>query len=90
MFASKARAHLCEATALKLKGRLLSLPANITQGWKSLPRARCFIHNTLFPSLIMIWLNKIKLHYSRLEMLVRDKHSSLLDPVVSYAKNEVL
>jgi hypothetical protein len=29
-------------------------------------------------------------HYSRLEMLVRDKHSSLSDPFVSYAKNEVL
>jgi hypothetical protein len=30
------------------------------------------------------------LHYSWLEMLVRDKYSSLLDPFVSYIKNEVL
>jgi hypothetical protein len=28
------------------------------------------------------------LHYSRLEMVVREKHSSLLDPFVSYAKNK--
>jgi hypothetical protein len=30
------------------------------------------------------------LHYSRLKMLVTDKHSSLLDPFVSLAKNEVM
>jgi hypothetical protein len=28
--------------------------------------------------------------YNRLEMLVRDKQSNLLDPFVSHAKNEVL
>ncbi len=31
-----------------------------------------------------------KLHYSRVEMLVRDKYSSLLDPYVSYAKKKML
>ncbi len=30
------------------------------------------------------------LHYSWLEILVREKHSSFLEPLVSYAKNEVL
>jgi hypothetical protein len=30
--------------------------------------------------------NKSVLHYSKLEMLVRDKHSSLLDPFVSYTR----
>ncbi len=30
------------------------------------------------------------LHYNRVEVLVRDKHSRLLEPFVSYAKNEVL
>jgi hypothetical protein len=30
------------------------------------------------------------LHYSWLEMLVREKHSSLLDSLISYAKNKVL
>ncbi len=75
MFASEARAHLCEATALKLKGRLLTLPAKITLGWKSLPGAKRLIHITLFYSLFMNWLNKVVLHYSRLEMLVRGKHS---------------
>jgi hypothetical protein len=30
------------------------------------------------------------LHYSRLEMLVRDKHSSLFGPFVSYKENEVV
>ncbi len=34
----------------------------------------------------MNWLNKLVLQYSRLEMLVRDQHSSLLDPFVSYKK----
>ncbi len=33
------------------------------------------------------WAQKaIVLHYSRLEMLVRDKQPSLLDPFVGYAK----
>jgi hypothetical protein len=37
------------------------------------------------------WAQKARvLHYSRLEILVRDKHPSLLDPFVGYAKNEVL
>jgi hypothetical protein len=30
------------------------------------------------------------LHCSGLESLVRDKHSSLLDPFISYEENEVL
>ncbi len=30
------------------------------------------------------------LHYARLERLVTDKHSSLMDPYVSYEENEVL
>jgi hypothetical protein len=30
------------------------------------------------------------LHYSRLEMLARDKHSSLLDLFISSAKNDML
>jgi hypothetical protein len=30
------------------------------------------------------------LHYSRMEILGKDKHPSLLDPFASYAKNEVL
>jgi hypothetical protein len=30
------------------------------------------------------------LNYSRLEMLVREKHSCVLDPFISYIKNEVL
>ncbi len=30
------------------------------------------------------------LHNSNLQILVSDKHSSLLEPFVSYAKNEVL
>jgi hypothetical protein len=30
------------------------------------------------------------LHYTKLEILARDKHSSLLEPFISYAKNEVL
>ena len=53
-------------------------------------KARGRIHNTSFSSKLTNWHNKLVLHYSRLEMLVRDKHSSLLDPFVSYAKIEVL
>jgi hypothetical protein len=34
----------------------------------------------------MNWPNKLVLDYNRLEMPVRDKHSSLLDPLVSYKK----
>ncbi len=30
------------------------------------------------------------LHYSRLEKLIRDKHSMLLNPIISYEENEVL
>ncbi len=30
------------------------------------------------------------LHYNRMEILGRDKYSSLLGPLTSYAKNEVL
>ncbi len=35
-------------------------------------------------------LNRLVLHYNRVEMLVRNKHSSLLDLFVSYTKNDVL
>ncbi len=48
------------------------------------------IHNTSFSSLLMNCPNKLVLCYSRLEMLVKDKQSSLLDPFVSYEINEVL
>jgi hypothetical protein len=34
--------------------------------------------------------NKLVLHYTRLERLAGDKHSSLLGPLVSYEENEVL
>ncbi len=37
------------------------------------------------------WAQKARvLHYTRLERLARGKHSSLLDPFVSYEENEVL
>ncbi len=34
--------------------------------------------------------NKLVFHYARLEMLARDKHSSLLGPFICYQGNEVL
>ncbi len=34
--------------------------------------------------------NKVALHYTRLERLASDKHSSLLGPLVSYKENEVV
>jgi hypothetical protein len=34
--------------------------------------------------------NKLVLHYTWLEILAKDKHSSLLAPFVSYDENEVL
>jgi hypothetical protein len=48
------------------------------------------IHSTSFSSRLTNGSNKLVLHYNGLEMLVRDKHSSLLDPFISKAKNEVL
>ncbi len=33
---------------------------------------------------LMHWPNKLMLHYTQLERIVRDKHSSLLGPYVSY------
>ncbi len=62
----------------------------------SLKRCLCFNYQGTYLqyfifSITCKWVQKaIVLHYSRLEMLVRDKHPSLLDPFVSYAKNEVL
>jgi hypothetical protein len=35
-------------------------------------------------------LAKLELKYNSLEMLVRDKHWSLLDPFKSYKENQVL
>jgi hypothetical protein len=36
------------------------------------------------------FLNKLVLHYNRLEMIVKDIHTSLMDPLVSSANSEVL
>ncbi len=44
------------------------------------------IHNSLFSSQLTKWTNKPLLHYSRLEILVRDKHSSLFDQFITYEK----
>jgi hypothetical protein len=38
----------------------------------------------------MNWANKLAVHYSMLEMLVRGTHFSLLDKFISYKENEVL
>ncbi len=35
-------------------------------------------------------LNKLLLHYTKLERVAKNKHSSLLEPFVSYEENEVL
>jgi hypothetical protein len=65
----------------------------VTDKQSNLPH-RGRIHNSLFSSQLMKWPNEPEcarmLHYLRLEMLARDKHSSLLDPFKGYTKNEVL
>jgi hypothetical protein len=40
------------------------------------------IHKTSFSSQLTNWLNKLVLHYIMLRMLVRDKHSSVMEPTV--------
>jgi hypothetical protein len=54
------------------------------------PISGALIHNTSFSSLLTNLPNKLVLCYRRLEMLVRDKLYTLLDPFVSYEINEVL
>ncbi len=49
-----------------------------------------YICNTSFSLKLTNWLNKLVLHNSRLGMLVRFKHSSLLDPFILVRKIEVL
>ncbi len=65
---------------------------NVLHVYKPFQANRARIHNSLF--FHNLWIGPISkcvtLHYSRLEILIRDKHYSLLDPFVSYAKNEVL
>ncbi len=61
-----------------LDGRLLALPTNIRLGWKGLPEA-CIIK--LITAVIYGFHKKLLFvpkHWNRLEMLARDKHSSLL------------
>jgi hypothetical protein len=51
-----------------------------------LSKSRGHIHNTFFfVTYKLAWQAEV-LHYSRMEMLVGDKHSSFKDPFVSYAK----
>jgi hypothetical protein len=65
----------------------LFVPGRAFQPSKMLTgKARGRIHNTSFSSELTNWLNKLVLHYCRLEMLVRDKHFSLLGPFVCYEK----
>jgi hypothetical protein len=49
--------------------------------------SRGLFHNTSFSSQLANWLNELVLRYNRLEMFVRDKNSSLLDPFVSYEES---
>jgi hypothetical protein len=61
-----------------LEGRLLALPTNIRLGWKGLPED-CIIK--LITAVIYGFRNKLVFvpkHWTRLETLARDKHSSLL------------
>jgi hypothetical protein len=58
--------------------------------YKLMVITRVRIHNTLFSSQLTIGPNKLVLHFTGLERLARDKHSSLLDPFISYEENEVL
>ncbi len=43
-------------------------------------------HNTSYSSYLTNGSNMLVFHYSSVEMLVRDKQSSFLDPFISYAK----
>ncbi len=45
------------------------------------------IYNTSTSLKLTNWPNKLVLNYTRLEILVRVKHSSLLDEFVSYKEN---
>jgi hypothetical protein len=51
---------------------------------------RGHIHNTSFSSKFKNEPNKLVLHYAMLERFTTRKHSSLMDPFVSYEENEVL
>jgi hypothetical protein len=53
-------------------------------------RLRDRIHNTSFSLWLMCLPNKLLLNYTKLEMAVRGKDSSLLDRYVSYEENDVL
>ncbi len=46
------------------------------------------IRNTSFSASVTNGPNKI-VHYTRMERVARDKHSSLLNPFLSYEKNEL-
>jgi hypothetical protein len=46
------------------------------------------IHNTSFSYELRIGLNKLVLQYTRLTKLSSDKHSSLLEALISYEKKK--
>jgi hypothetical protein len=48
------------------------------------------ISNASFCSCLMEVPNKMVLHYTKLQRLARNKHTSLLGPIVSYKENELL
>jgi hypothetical protein len=77
----------CQGQTLLLIGPFRRL----RRKWSVVNTAPGIVFTTLIFFVTYHWTQQARvLHYTRLERLARDKHSSLLGPFVSYEENEVL